>query len=80
MKNVYCQNCKWFSDPYILLPGASDNCLHPSNIIIRKPKPDFYYPGTEKIEYKKQCFQKNKNNNCKDFEPNLWTKLKEWFL
>jgi len=71
---VYCGKCKWYySNSYIY----AEFCQYKNdleNYII-----DDYYS----IKTVKTCFkvpkQKNKNNNCPNYSPKLWVKIKEWF-
>jgi len=68
MKKVYCKNCK-----YLYESRRWDiYCLHPNNV----KECDSWYKKDSRLL--REPYTKNKNNDCKDFEPKLFYKLKIW--
>ena len=63
MKKVYCKDCRYH---YQCMTGGINWCGSPSN----KKIMEYDTPLEHKIiEFKyDECLEKNKNNDCKDFE------------
>lgn len=60
-RKVYCENCMW-CEAY-----PNMDCLHPINKIKKIPMDTFY--SNESIMYREhKCKDKNKQNNCGDYE------------
>lgn len=67
-KKIYCKDCKWRNATEY---GAVeyDTCYHPSCAIRENSA------ITETFSYKIYCQEKNRNNDCKDFEDKWIIKL-----
>jgi len=65
---VYCIDCK-----YCNCYGCP-KCYHPNNII----EYDTWFGKQQDL--KEQPFIKNENNDCKDFEPHLFYRIKNFIL
>ena len=70
-KKVFCKNCKWYvpKNPYPMAHNE-DKCDTPCNRK-RDTKPATYYEDAHTIVIGHWDIpeEKNKNNNCEDYEP-----------
>jgi len=71
MEEVFCEDCKWSSSE---VAGNYQDwyCKHPDNVKIQNT------PFRKRtVVY--SCEDCNKDNDCDNFEPSLWYKLKNIF-
>lgn len=59
---VYCGNCTYYT---------CWKCLHNTN---RLKNGNWEKPN--KIQFKEDCYDLNQHNDCKNYKPNLWNKIK----
>ena len=78
MDKVYCEDCKYYNyiNAIYRVPGTSGHECYAKQYIL---KPG---PINRKQKYFNSifdCDHYNRNNDCKDFSPKLWYKIKQWF-
>lgn len=63
---TFCNNCKNYT--------LGDSCSHKSNIITIIDYDDY------RQNFKQRPAELNITNNCQNFEPSLWYKVKRFFF
>lgn len=68
MSKVFCKNCRYMDDSHYINPRCLKNKVYTHT-----------HPCYGDLYVYQDCADKNSLYNCKDFKPNLMTKIKNYF-
>jgi hypothetical protein len=76
MSKLFCKDCRYLISHTSLRVGPWWECWHPNNLAVTK---GYYSWLKEKPSFKAEPNDRNKNNDCALYAPNLWARLRRLF-
>ena len=78
-KEIICSGCKYHFIKHKRFDWSQDDhlCTHNDNVEVIILSRDPIYSSNTKTHYG-QCKKINKNNDCKNYAPTFWQKLRDW--